>query len=115
MDIITQYPGEWAYLWLILQAYWLVKLRPQPLNILGFAFSHAAFLWFLLAFRQDMAPLLGWHGHTSDNVPSSYSLIFLAWLALAVVYLARVLLLPRKTRQSRSPAHARANHPEQKN
>lgn len=102
MEIFTQYPAEWAYLWLIVQAGWLVKMKPKTLSILGFALSHGCFLWFMLACRQDMAPMLGWHAHTSDNVPSSFWLIFLGWLALTVVYLTKVLLLPAKRRAARA-------------
>lgn len=96
MDLFTQYPAEWAYVWLILQTYWLIKMGRQTWSILGFSVSHGCFLWFILAFRADMTPLYGWHGRTSDNAMSSFGLIFLAWAALTVVYLARVLLLPRK-------------------
>lgn len=96
MDLFTQYPAEWAYVWLIFQTYWLIKMGRQTWAILGFAASHGCFLWFMLAFRADMTPLYGWHGRTSDNAMSSFGLIFLAWAALAVIYLTRVLLLPRK-------------------
>lgn len=96
MEIFTQYPAEWLYIWLMVQAGWLVKLNSKPLPVIGFALSHGCFLWFMLAFRSGMAPLYGWHGRSADNPMSSFGLIFLAWLALAVVYLTKVLLLPSK-------------------
>lgn len=96
MELITQYPAEWAYVWLIFQAYWLIKMNRKVWSVLGFALLHGCFLWFMLAYRTEMTPLYGWHGRTSDNAMSSFGLIFLAWLALAVVYMTKVLLLPRK-------------------
>lgn len=109
MEIFTQYPAEWAYVWLIFQTYWLIKMNRQSFCILGFAASHGCFLWFMLACRADMTPLYGWHGRTSDNAMSSFGLILLAWAALAVVYMAKVLLLPRKHAET-SP---RQNGPKQ--
>lgn len=96
MEVFTRYPAEWLYIWLIVQAEWLVKLNSRPLPVIGFTLSHACFFWYMWAFRHEMAPLYGWHGRTSDNAMSSFGLILLAWLALAVVYLTKVLLLPSK-------------------
>ena len=102
MEICTQYPAEWAYVWLILQVYWLIKLGQKPLSLLGFALSQGCFLWFMLVFRQDMTPLYGWHGRTSANAMSSFGLIFLAWLAITVIYLTQILLLPSKRKRRRA-------------
>ncbi len=96
MEIITQYPAECLYVWLILQIVWISKLPLRPLPLLGFAFSHGLLLVAFWFFRADMPYLLNLR---YNHKLSSFVLILCVWIGVGLFYIGKIAALKNPKRR----------------